>query len=175
MTPVFYQLKNAAITVKIFVVVNVMEDRSYMDVAIEEAKKAFSAGDVPVGAVIVKDGVIIARAHNMREETGDATAHAEMLAVREACRVVGGWRLSGCTMYVTLEPCPMCAGALVMSRMDRLVYALSESKTGAAESVFNIVDNKALNHRLQVTSGIGETECRELLQRFFKAKRDIQL
>ena len=165
-------LKNTAITVKIFVVVNSMNDEFYMDIAIKEAQKALAAGDVPVGAVIVRNGDIIAQACNMREAANDATAHAEIIAVREACRKLGSWRLNDCTIYVTLEPCPMCAGALVMSRMNRLVYGLPEGKTGAAESVFNIVDNKSLNHRLEVTAGICENKCRELMQKFFKEKRN---
>ena len=149
-----------------------MNDEFYMGIAIKEAQKAMSAGDVPVGAVIVRNGDIIAQSFNMREAANDATAHAEILAIREACRKLGRWRLNDCTIYVTLEPCPMCAGALVMSRMERLVYALPESKTGAAESVFNIVDNKSLNHRMKVTAGICENQCRELMQKFFKEKRD---
>jgi tRNA(adenine34) deaminase len=146
-------------------------DTYYMQVALAEARSAASEGETPVGAVIVKDDKIIARAHNKRETCRDATAHAELLAVREACAVLGAWRLTGCTIYVTLEPCPMCAGALVMSRIEKLVYACPDSRAGAAESLFNITDSPLLNHRVKVRCGVLETEARALLQEFFQTKR----
>ena len=148
-----------------------MTDADYMQLALVEAKKAEANGDVPVGAVIVKAGEVIAKAHNMREECCDSTAHAEVIAIRKACEHLHSWRLINCTMYVTLEPCPMCAGALVLSRMARLVYGAADIKMGACESLFNIVSNKNLNHSIDVTAGVCEQQCKEMLQEFFKSKR----
>lgn len=142
-----------------------------MNEAIEEAKKAFDLGEVPVGAVIVKDGRIVGRGHNLTETNKDPTAHAEVLAIREAAKALGGWRLSGCTMYVTLEPCSMCAGALMWSRMERLVIGAMDSKAGACGSVLNIVENPKLNHRIQVDVGVMEEECSNLLKQFFQELR----
>lgn len=149
------------------------DDFRSMGWAMEEAKIAYELGEVPIGAVIVDgDGNVISRGHNMRESWKDATAHAEIIAIREACKKLGRWRLSGLTLYVTIEPCPMCAGALVMSRMDRVVYGSSDAKAGAAESLFNIVESPALNHRLQVTAGVRQEECREIMKRFFAERRE---
>ena len=118
------------------------DDEFYMKLALAEAEKAFSLGEIPIGAVLVDDsGNIIAFGHNMREHWQDATAHAEVVVIQEACRKLNRWRLSGTTLFVTIEPCPMCAGALIMSRIDRVVYGKPDYKAGAAESVFNIVDN----------------------------------
>ena len=142
-----------------------------MEEALVEAKKAFELGEVPVGAVIVKDGEIIARAHNLTETSKDPTAHAEVLAIKEAAEVLGGWRLLGCSMYVTLEPCSMCAGALVWSRMENLFIGARDPKTGACGSVFNIVDSGKLNHNVNVEYGLLEEECSELLKEFFRALR----
>ena len=129
-------------------------DQYYMGLALEEAEKAYALGEVPIGSVLVDgDGQVVARGHNMREIWHDATAHAEMIAIRAACETLERWRLSGLTLYVTIEPCPMCAGALVMSRVDRLVYGSTDAKAGAAESVFNIVEHPTLNHQMQVTAG----------------------
>lgn len=139
--------------------------------AIQEANEAARKGEVPIGAVIVINDQIIAKAHNLREITGDPTAHAEVLVIREAAKVKRHWRLLGATLYTTLEPCPMCAGAMVMARITRLVYGASDPKAGAAGSIMNIVQDLRLNHRLDVTGGVMETECGELLKEFFKEKR----
>ncbi|MBR3458299.1 MAG: tRNA adenosine(34) deaminase TadA [Selenomonadaceae bacterium] len=143
-----------------------------MGLALDEARKAYELGEIPIGAVIVDGrGDVVSRGHNMRESWQDATAHAEMVAIKEACRHLGRWRLSGLTLYVTIEPCPMCAGALVMSRVDRVVYGSTDAKAGAAESLFNIVDHPAMNHRLQVTAGVRQDECAGLMKRFFAERR----
>ena len=142
-----------------------------MGQALAEARKAYDEGEVPIGAVLVLDGEVIASAHNMRETWQDATAHAEVIAIQAACRKLGRWRLTGATLYVTIEPCPMCAGALVMSRLDRLVYGSADYKAGAVESIFNVVDNPALNHRLEITAGVREEECAALMRDFFRQRR----
>ena len=131
-------------------------------------------GEVPIGAIIVMDGEVVAVGHNMRETWNDATAHAEVVAIKAACEKLNRWRLSGATLYVTIEPCPMCAGALVMSRVDRVVYGSTDAKAGAVESIFNIVNHQALNHRLEVTSGVLEDECRNLMKKFFKERRQLK-
>lgn len=148
-----------------------MDDHEYMGLALLEAQKAYDIGEVPIGAVLVMDGEVVAAAHNMRETWHDATAHAELIAVREACRLLGRWRLTGATLYVTIEPCPMCAGSLVLSRIDRLVYGSADYKAGAVESVFNIVQNDALNHRMEVTSGVRAEECTAIMKQFFRERR----
>ena len=143
-----------------------------MEQALAEAQKAFALGEVPIGAVLVDEtGQIVARGHNMRETWHDATAHAEMVAIREACRQLGKWRLSGLTLYVTIEPCPMCAGALVMSRVDRVVYGSTDAKAGAVESLFNIVSHPGLNHQLAVTAGVLADDCAAIMKRFFAERR----
>lgn len=149
------------------------EDEQFMRVAIEAAKIAEEAGDIPIGAVIVYKEQIIGKAYNQREQLKDPTAHAEIIALTQAAAAKESWRLDGCTMYVTLEPCPMCAGALVLSRIDRLVYGCDDPKAGAVKSLYNIVQDERLNHRLEVTSGVLQEQCREQLQRFF-AKRRIE-
>ncbi len=146
-------------------------DERYMRAAIEAAEIARENGDVPIGAVIVHNGQIIGRAYNQREQLNDPTAHAEIIALTQAAAALESWRLNGCTIYVTLEPCPMCAGALVLSRMDRLVYGCDDPKTGACKSLYNIVQDERLNHRLEVTSGVLMTQCREQLQDFFARRR----
>ena len=148
-----------------------MNDFDFMGMALSEAQKAADSGEVPIGAVLTQDGVVIAQAHNLRETDKDATAHAEMLAIREGCRKLGRWRLSGTTLYVTIEPCPMCAGALVMSRIDRLVYGSPDFRAGAVESIFNVVQHPALNHRLAVTAGVRQEECAAAMQAFFRKRR----
>ena len=148
-----------------------MNDFDFMGMALSEAQKAADAGEVPIGAVLTQDGVVIAQAHNLRETDKDATAHAEMLVIREGCRKLGRWRLSRTTLYVTIEPCPMCAGALVMSRVDRLVYGSPDFRAGAVESIFNVVQHPALNHRLTVTAGVRQEECAAAMQAFFREKR----
>jgi tRNA(adenine34) deaminase len=142
-----------------------------MDLAIEQARLAVDHGDVPVGAVIVRDGHVIAARGNERELTGDPTAHAEMLAIRDAAAVVGHWRLDDCTMVVTLEPCPMCAGSMVNARMERLVYGATDPKAGAAGSLMNLVADPRLNHRIPVVSGVAADRCGALLVEFFAARR----
>jgi tRNA(adenine34) deaminase len=143
----------------------------FMKLAIEQAKIAEENGDVPIGAIIVYKDQIIAKAYNQREQLKDPTAHAEIIALTQAAAYLENWHLNGCTMYVTLEPCPMCAGAIVLSRMDRLVYGCDDPKTGACKSLYNIVQDDRLNHRLEVTSGVLEEQCREQLQNFFEQKR----
>ena len=148
-----------------------MDDNTYMGLALAEARKAFAVGEIPIGAVLVRDGQVIAAAHNLRETCHDATAHAEIIAIRQACQELQTWRLTGATLYVTIEPCPMCAGALVNSRVSRLVYGSADSKAGAVESIFNVVQNQALNHRMDVTAGVREEECAALMKEFFQARR----
>lgn len=138
--------------------------------AIENAKIAFKNGDVPVGAVIVKDGEIIAEAYNQRELMGNATAHAEILAIERACALLGRWRLSDCELYVTLEPCPMCAGAILNARIGKVYYALKESNSGAFGSVLNL-NSYPLLHKVKTEVGLCEDESRELISSFFKEKR----
>lgn len=141
--------------------------------ALIEAQKAYDMGEIPIGAVLVDEsGVVVAAGHNLREKNHDATAHAEMEVIREGCEKLGRWRLSGTTLYVTIEPCPMCAGALMNGRVDRLVYGSAESKFGAVESLFNIVNNPVLNHRMEVTAGVLEDECRNIMKDFFKMRRE---
>ena len=147
-------------------------DEDYMKLAIKEAKRAFAKEEVPIGAVIVKNGKVIAKAHNLKESAQDPTAHAEILAIRQAVDKLGGWRLLGCTLYVTIEPCAMCAGALVESRVERLVFGAAEPKSGAAGSLFNLTANQKLNHRLEVESEVLETECKKLMKIFFKKLRE---
>ena len=147
------------------------EDERYMRAAIEAAKIAEENGDVPIGAVIVHESKIIGRAYNQREQLQDPTAHAEIIALTQAAAALENWHLHDCTMYVTLEPCCMCAGALVLSRIDRLVYGCDDPKSGACGSLYNIVEDTRLNHRLKVTSGILAEDCGQQLQEFFEQKR----
>ena len=142
-----------------------------MEAAIEQARSALDHGDVPVGAVILRDGSIIAARHNERELTGDPSAHAEMLAIRDAAAGIGRWRLDDCTLVVTLEPCPMCAGAMVNARIGRLVYGAADPKAGAAGSLMNVVADPRLNHRLPVVGGVEADRCGALLVEFFAARR----
>lgn len=147
------------------------EDEALMVVALEQARIAAAAGEIPVGAIITKDGVVLARAHNLRETHEDPTAHAEILALREAARQLGTWRLSGCTMHVTLEPCFMCAGALVNARIDRLVFGALDPKAGAVGSLADVVRDPRLNHRMEVRSGVSAAEAGTLLRDFFVTRR----
>lgn len=147
------------------------KDEFYMGKALEEAQIAYAVGEIPIGAVIIYKKKAIARAYNLRESLPDATAHAEVLAIEKACRALGTWRLTGCTLYVTVEPCPMCAGAIVNSRLDRVVYGCDDTKAGAVRSLFQIVDNPSLNHSCAVTSGIRANECADLMKRFFREQR----
>lgn len=144
---------------------------SAMRAALAEARAASSHGDVPVGAVVLRDGMIIARRHNERELTGDPTAHAEVLALRDAAGRIGHWRLDECTLVVTLEPCAMCAGAIVNARLGHLVYGADDPKAGAAGSCFDLVDSPLLNHRVPRSTGVLADECGQLLKDFFRARR----
>lgn len=146
-----------------------------MKEALAEAKKAAAAGEVPVGAVIVKDGEIIGRGHNETETAKDPTAHAEMIAIRQAAKNLGGWRLTGCTMYVTTEPCSMCAGAIVWSRISRLFIGTMDPKAGACGSVFNIPQESRLNHFVEIETGLMQEECSSLMKSFFKELRKRKL
>src|SRR5213593_1236132 len=146
-------------------------DEFFMREALRMANKAAEAGEVPVGAVVVRAGKIIARAYNQVELLKDATAHAEMLALTQAEEAVGDWRLTDCTIYVTKEPCPMCAGAMVHVRVARVVYGASDPKAGAAGSAVNLLQFPTLNHRCAITGGVREPECRALLQSFFAEQR----
>lgn len=146
-------------------------DEALVRAALEEARTAAALGEVPVGAVVARNGEILARAHNLRESTSDPTAHAEVLALREAARRVGSWRLDGLTLAVTLEPCFMCAGALVNARVDRLVFGAADPKAGAVGSLGDVVRDPRLNHRMAVRAGVLAVECGELLKAFFAARR----
>ena len=152
-------------------ILNSDKDEYYMLEAIKMATRADEAGDVPIGACIVYKDKIIARACNQRELLQDPTAHAEILALTQAAEYIGSWRLHDCTVYVTLEPCSMCAGALVLARISRLVYACRDPKTGAAGSLYNIVQDERLNHRVEITEGVLQEPCSMMLTDFFRRKR----
>jgi tRNA(adenine34) deaminase len=147
------------------------DDSHWMGLALKEALKAADMGEAPVGAVIVSDGKIIGRGHNLRESKKDPTAHAEMIAIRKAAKKTGGWRLSGATIYVTLEPCLMCMGAILLSRFDRIVYGCRDPKGGAAGSLYDLSCDDRLNHRLVLTTGVREEECSAILSGFFAELR----
>ncbi len=147
-------------------------DEYYMKLAIEEAKKAERIGEVPIGAIIVQDGRVIARAHNLRETEQRAIAHAEVLAIDEACRVTGSWRLERAVLYVTLEPCAMCAGAIVLSRIERVVFGASDPKGGCAGTLMNLLQENRFNHQAEVASGVLAEECGALLSGFFRRLRE---
>jgi len=147
------------------------KDELFMQEALKEAKKAYKKNEVPVGAVVVYNNKIIAKAHNLNITTNDPTAHAEILALRKASKVLRNYRLTDCEMYTTLEPCPMCAGAMVYARIKRLVYATEDHKSGCCKSVLNIVNNNKLNHRIEVVSGVCKKESEKLLKKFFKKLR----
>ena len=152
-----------------------MPDQPYdaaMRAALDQARLAVGSGDVPIGAVVLDPtGAILGRGHNVRERDGDPTGHAELVAVREAARAMGGWRLSGCTLVVTLEPCTMCAGAIVLSRLDRLVFGAFDPKAGAVGSLWDVVRDRRLNHRPEVVSGVLADDCSALLDDFFAHQR----
>ena len=143
-----------------------------MRLALAEAERAYALGEIPIGAAILNDaGEVIASGYNLRETEHDATAHAELIAIRRACQVLDRWRLTGLTLYVTIEPCPMCAGAIVMSRISRVVYGSPDIKAGACESLFNITGCTALNHRPEIRSGVLSEECSNIIKRFFRERR----
>ncbi|KUJ90594.1 MAG: CMP/dCMP deaminase zinc-binding protein [Thermoanaerobacter thermocopriae] len=144
----------------------------FMEAALLEAKKSYQLGEVPVGAVIVKEGQIIGRGFNQKESTNDATAHAEIIAIKEACKTLGSWRLDDCSMYVTLEPCPMCAGAILEARIKRVYIGAESDKSGAAGTVVDILNNSYLGSKTEVYFGIMEEECKTLLKDFFENLRE---
>ncbi|MEK5078727.1 tRNA adenosine(34) deaminase TadA [Solibacillus sp. FSL W7-1436] len=148
------------------------KDHHYMQEALEEAKKAAALGEVPIGAVIVYKDEIIARAHNLRETTQNALTHAESMAIQEACSKIGSWRLEETTLYVTLEPCPMCAGAILQSRIPRVVYGARDVKAGCVDSLYRLLNDPRFNHECTVTEGVMAEECGQILTDFFKALRD---
>ena len=149
-----------------------MQDEYFMQKAIEQAKSALAYDEVPIGAVIVKDDEIIAVGNNFKERENCAVYHAEVLASINACKKLNNWYLDGCTLYVTLEPCPMCCGAIVNSRIDRVVYGAKDLKSGAVVSLYNLLNDSKLNHQVQVTGGVLEAECSSILTDFFKKKRE---
>lgn len=146
----------------------------YMKEALKEAKKAYKKLEIPVGAVIVKNGEIIARAHNIKEEKKDTTKHAEILAIQKASKKLNGWRLNDCEMYVTLEPCPMCAGAIIQARLKKVYIGTLDKKTGACGSVLNLLEDYKFNHKVEVETGICQQECEKTIKEFFKLLRDIK-
>jgi tRNA(adenine34) deaminase len=147
-------------------------DEYYMNEAIKEARKAESLAEVPIGAIIVIDGKIISRAHNLRESKQSAVAHAEVLAIEQACQETGSWRLENAHLYITLEPCPMCSGAIILSRVKRVVYGAKDPKGGCAGTLMNLLQDERFNHQSEVTSGVLETECGQLLSDFFRRLRE---
>ena len=145
--------------------------RRWMKRALQEAERAYDAGEVPVGAVVVQGERIVGRGYNQVEQLGDPTAHAEVVAVTAACETLGDKHLRGCTLYVTLEPCPMCAGALVLARLDRLVFGALDEKAGAASTLYTIPQDQRLNHQMEVVGGVMDEECASLLRAFFASRR----
>ena len=146
-------------------------DEKFMLLALKEAEKSAIFDEVPVGAIIVKDSKVIARGHNLREKTNDPTAHAEIVAIRKACKKLNSWRLEDCTMYVTIEPCSMCAGTLLWTRIKRIVYGAKDPKGGALVSSFALFDSKSINHHPEITGGVLEDKCSIIMSSFFKTKR----
>lgn len=149
-------------------------DEYFMKEAIKEAKKAYQKNEVPVGAVVVKNNEIVARGHNIKETKKDTTKHAEIIAIQKASKKINAWRLEDCTMYVTLEPCTMCAGAIIQARLKRLIIGTMDKKTGACGSVLNLIDDYEFNHKVELETGIMETECRQIMKDFFKELRKIK-
>lgn len=148
------------------------KDRKFMQLALEEAQKAAVLGEVPIGAVLVYEDEVIARAHNLRELTQNATTHAELLVIQEACNKIGSWRLENTTLYVTLEPCPMCAGAILQSRVPRVVYGARDLKAGCVDSLYHLLNDARFNHECEVTEGILAEECGQILTDFFRSLRE---
>lgn len=151
------------------------DDDRFMNIALEEARIAAYAGEVPIGAVAVIGNEVIARGHNLRETLNDPTAHAEIIVIREASGKLGRWRLTDVTLYVTIEPCAMCAGAIVLARVPRVVFGAGDPKTGAGGSVFQILQEPALNHRVELASGIKEDDCSSILKDFFGNRRKVEI
>jgi len=146
-------------------------DERWMGEALRQAVAAMERDEVPVGCIVVHNGHVVGRSHNQRETLQDPTAHAEMIAITQAAEALSSWRLAGCTLYVTLEPCIMCAGAMILARIDRLVYGARDPKAGAIDSVFHILDERRLNHRIPITGGILSDACGQVLTEFFRTKR----
>ena len=144
-----------------------------MRLALQEAEAARDEGEVPIGAVVVRDERVIASAHNQREQLRDPTAHAEMIAITQAAEAVGDWRLTDCSLYVTLEPCPMCAGAIVLARLPLVIYGTDDPKGGAVRTLYNMLDDPRLNHRAEVVSGVMQAECAQVLTDFFRQQRAL--
>lgn len=144
---------------------------AYMEQALAEAQKAYELDEVPIGAVIVKDGVIIGRGHNLREREKDPTLHAEMIAIRQASASLGGWRLMDCDLYVTIEPCPMCAGAILQARIRRVIFGARDPKAGCAGSLYNLLEDSRFNHRVEVIEGVMEDRCSQMMKDYFRQKR----
>lgn len=147
------------------------DDYYFMERALNQAKVAYKRGEVPVGAVVVKDGKVISRGYNLRETTNDPTAHAELLAMKKASKKLNSWRLSGCTLYVTLEPCPMCSGVIVNSRIDRVVFGAYDQKAGCCTTLYHLCNDERFNHRAEILGGVMEEDCAKILSDFFKEKR----
>ncbi|MBR6765544.1 MAG: tRNA adenosine(34) deaminase TadA [Clostridia bacterium] len=147
------------------------DDHYFMKKALNQAKVAYKMGEVPVGAVVVKDGIIISRGYNLREKTNDPTAHAELIAMKRAAKKLDSWRLTGCTLYVTLEPCPMCAGVIINSRIDKVVFGAYDQKAGCCTTLYHLPLDERFNHRANVLGGVLEDECAKILSDFFKEKR----
>jgi tRNA(adenine34) deaminase len=143
----------------------------FMKLALEQARQAYAEGEVPVGAVITRAGRVVAAAHNQREQLRDPTAHAEMIAITQAAEAVGGWRLEDCVLYVTLEPCPMCAGAILQARLPLLVFGATDPKAGAVQSLFRLLNDARLNHRVEVVANVLSEPCSEILTSFFRSQR----
>ncbi len=143
----------------------------FMKEALVEAQKAYKLKEVPIGAIVVKEGIIIGRGHNLRETSKDPTAHGEIIAIREASQTLGGWRLMDCDLYVTIEPCPMCAGATMLSRVKRLIIGAMDPKGGAAGSLINIPEDSRFNHKVEIITGVLEEECSQIMKDFFKELR----
>lgn len=146
-------------------------DEYFMQLALEEAQAAFDLGEVPIGAIVVQGDTVVARAHNLRESWHDPTAHAEVIAIQRASRALARWRLTGCTLYATIEPCPMCAGAMVLARVDRLVYGAVDPKAGAVDTLYNVGRDPRLNHQVEVVRGVLEASCAGIMQDFFRRLR----
>jgi tRNA(adenine34) deaminase len=149
-------------------------DLRFISVALDEARAAATAGEVPIGCVITREGSVIARGSNRTVRDNDATTHAEVVAIRDASRVLGSWRLDGCTLYVTVEPCAMCAGAIVLARLDRVVFGAWDEKAGMAGSIGDLLRHPRLNHRPEVLGGVNEEECGALVAEFFRARRAVR-
>lgn len=152
--------------------ISMSNDEKFMNLAFEEAKKALNKKEVPIGAVVIKDGEVIGRGYNLKEEAQDPTAHAEMIAIREAAENIGSWRLENCEIYVTLEPCPMCVGAMLQARIDRLVFAAYDKNGGAVGSLYDLSDDNRLNHTIKVRSGFMAEKSSKMLKNFFKSLRE---